>query len=145
MQGIFSKLFITAGAAATIFAGAIVPRPAAASTQDTIDTILGAAAVIGSVVLYDDYANEQANAVCGYTSDGGVVYCDGRVVMPDGQVFYPGQYDAGGWVYDGGWRRNERWRGPAPVAVYRQPARVEDRAPAYRAPRVPRAGRLGLP
>src|SRR5579875_1213790 len=136
MQGIISKFFMTAGVAATITAGAIAPRPAAASTQDTIDTILGAAALIGGIVMYDNYASQQADAVCGYTANGGTVLCNGEIVMPDGTIFYPGQYDGGPWVWDNGWRTRA---GDRPALVYRDAPRGEYRAPAparpeYRAP-----------
>jgi len=143
MQGIFSKFFMTAGVAATITAGAIAPRPAAASTQDTIETILGAAALVGGIVMYDNYESQQADAVCGYTANGGTVLCNGEIVMPDGTIFYPGQYDGGPWIWDNGWRPRA---GDHPAVVYRDaprdyrapaPARPEYRAPApaqYRAP-----------
>jgi hypothetical protein len=133
MLGNISKFFVAAGAAATIATGALIPAPAAASTQDTINTILDAAAIVGGIVLYNDFAQEQqADVVCGYTTNGGRVYGDGRIVMPDGRVFYPGQYNGGQYVYDGGWRRNDAFRQPAPQ--YRAPAPAyREPAPAYRA------------
>jgi hypothetical protein len=91
-----SKLIVATGAAASVSAGALMPRPASA---DTTSTILTAAAAIGAVVLYNNYQHKQAaaNSVVGYTRNGGTVYADGRVVMPNGQTYYPtsntnGQY-----------------------------------------------------
>jgi hypothetical protein len=77
-------------------------RPAAANTTSTI--ILGAAALIGGIILYNNYEHKKqaANAIVGYTSNGGTVYGDGRVVMPNGQTIYPnsnGQYQGGGYAY----------------------------------------------
>jgi hypothetical protein len=96
------KLAIATGAAATIATGAIIPRPASA---DTTTTLLTAAAAIGGVILYNNIQHKQAqaNSVVGYTRNGGTVYGDGRVVMPNGQTYYPnsnGQYANGG--YNGG-------------------------------------------
>jgi hypothetical protein len=90
----FSKLFMATGVAATVTAGAMMPRPASA---DTTSTLLTAAAAIGAIVLYSNYQHkqQQANTVVGYTRNGGTVYADGRIVMPNGQTYYPdanGQY-----------------------------------------------------
>jgi len=89
-----SKFIMAAGAAATVTTGAMIPRPASA---DTTSTLLTAAAAIGAIVLYSNYQHKQAqaNQVVGYTANGGTVYGDGRVVMPNGQTYYPdanGQY-----------------------------------------------------
>jgi hypothetical protein len=91
-----SKLVVATGAAASISVGAFMPRPASA---DTTSTILTAAAAIGAVVIYNNIQrkNAAANTVVGYTRNGGTVYADGRVVMADGQTYYPnsnvnGQY-----------------------------------------------------
>ncbi len=83
-----SKFIVATGAAATITTGALMPRPASA---DTTSTILTAAAAIGAVVLYNNIQrkNAAANTVVGYTQNGGTVYADGRVVMPNGQTYYP--------------------------------------------------------
>jgi hypothetical protein len=109
-----SKLVTAAGMAAALAVGAI-PKPAAASTQSTVNTILGAAALIGGIVLYNNYEHKEqaANTVVGYTRNGGTVYGDGRIVMPNNQTFRPngnGQYawgqtayfnpQAGGSTYD---------------------------------------------
>ncbi|HEY4440754.1 MAG TPA: hypothetical protein VGN14_09870 [Candidatus Elarobacter sp.] len=91
---------IAAGAAATIGTGAIIPRPASA---DTTSTLLTAAAAVGALVLYNNYQKrQQANNVVGYTQNGGTVYGDGRIVMPNGQTYYPnnnGQYAWGQQAY----------------------------------------------
>jgi hypothetical protein len=91
-----SKLVVATGAAASISVGAFMPRAASA---DTTSTILTAAAAIGAIVIYDNIQrkNAAANTVVGYTRNGGTVYADGRVVMPNGQTYYPnsnvnGQY-----------------------------------------------------
>lgn len=102
----FSKLAVATGTAAAVSAGALTasPKPAVAQSQGTINTILGAAAVIGGIILYNNYQHKKqaANAVVGYTANGGTVYGDGRIVMPNGQVFYPnagGQYPWGQYAY----------------------------------------------
>ncbi|HEX3467384.1 MAG TPA: hypothetical protein VHT05_04830 [Candidatus Elarobacter sp.] len=85
-----SKIVTATGMAAALAVGAI-PKPAAASTQSTVNTILGAAAVIGGIILYNNYEHKQqaANDVVGSTAYGGVVYGDGRIVMPDGRTYRP--------------------------------------------------------
>jgi len=107
--------FITAAGLAAALAVGSVPKPAAADTTSTVNTVLGAAALIGGLVLYNNYQHKRqaANAIVGYTRNGGTVYGDGRIVMPNGQTFYPnsdgtypwGQtayYDpnASGYIYD---------------------------------------------
>jgi len=109
-----SKFVTAAGMAAALAVGSI-PKPAAASTQSTINTVLGAAAVIGGIILYNNYQHKRqaANSIVGYTANGGTVYGDGRIVMPNGQTIYPnsnGTYpwgqtayynpNAGGYTYD---------------------------------------------
>jgi len=122
----FSKLITAAGMAAALAVGSI-PKPAAASTQSTINTILGAAAVVGGIILYNNYQHKRqaANNIVGYTANGGTVYGDGRIVMPNGQTIYPnsnGTYpwgqtayynpNASGYQYDpqrtGRWDRTHR-------------------------------------
>ncbi|MEA2786435.1 MAG: hypothetical protein QOF71_2539 [Candidatus Eremiobacteraeota bacterium] len=94
-----SKLIVATGAAASISVGAFMPRPASA---DTTSTILTAAAAIGAVVLYSNYQHKQAaaNTIVGYTRNGGTVYADGRVVMPDGQTYYPNSNTNGQYTYN---------------------------------------------
>ncbi|HTD33210.1 MAG TPA: hypothetical protein VK665_06100 [Candidatus Elarobacter sp.] len=116
-----SKLVTAAGMAAAVTVGAI-PKPAAADTQSTLNTALAAAAVIGGLVLYNNYEHKRqaANSIVGYTRNGGTIYGDGRIVMPNGQTIYPnsnGQYPWGqtayygsntnGYVYDT--QRTGRW------------------------------------
>jgi len=98
-----SKLITAAGMAAALAVGSI-PKPAAASTQSTLNTVLGAAAVIGGIILYNNYQHKRqaANNIVGYTRNGGTVYGDGRIVMPNGQTIYPnsnGQYPWGQTAY----------------------------------------------
>ena len=114
MFSLISKTVTAAGLAAALAVG-ITPKPAAASTQSTVNTILGAAALIGGIVLYNNYEHKQqaANTIVGYTRNGGTVYADGRVVMPDGQTFYQnsnGQYAGQQGAY--GYNNNQRG-GPA--------------------------------
>ena len=83
-----SKLITAAGMAAALAVGSI-PKPAAASTQSTLNTVLGAAAVIGGIILYNNYQHKRqaANNIVGYTRNGGTVYGDGRIVMPNGHAY----------------------------------------------------------
>jgi hypothetical protein len=94
-----SKLIVATGAAASISVGAFMPRPASA---DTTSTILTAAAAIGAVVLYSNIQRKQAaaNTVVGYTRNGGTVYADGRVVMQNGQTYYPNSNTNGQYGYN---------------------------------------------
>jgi hypothetical protein len=91
-------------AAAAVFATGTVPRPAAANTTQTLTTIAGAAAVIGGIILYNNYQHKRqaANQVVGYTRNGGSIFGDGRIVMPNGRTIYPssnGQYPGGQYAY----------------------------------------------
>jgi hypothetical protein len=99
----FSKLISATGMAAALAVTA-VPKPAAADTQSTMNTLLGAAAVVGGIILYNNYQHKRqaANTIVGYTRNGGTVYGDGRIVMPNGQTIYPnsnGQYPWGQTAY----------------------------------------------
>jgi hypothetical protein len=92
--------------AAALAVGSL-PKPAAADTQSTINTLLSAAAVVGGIVLYNNYEHKKqaANTIVGYTRNGGTVYGDGRIVMPNGQTIYPnsnGQYPWGQTAYYNG-------------------------------------------
>jgi hypothetical protein len=86
-----SKLAMTIGTAAAISMGTVAPRPAAAQSQGTINTLLGVAALVGGIILYNNYVHKRqaANSIVGYTANGGTVYGDGRIVMPNGQTYYP--------------------------------------------------------
>jgi hypothetical protein len=100
-----SKFVTAAGMAAAVTVGAI-PKPASADTQSTLNTALAAAAVIGGLVLYNNYQHKRqaANSIVGYTRNGGTIYGDGRIVMPNGQTIYPnsnGQYPWGQTAYYG--------------------------------------------
>jgi hypothetical protein len=88
-----AKGFVTLAMATTLATGTIAPRPApAAISQGTVNTLLGVAAAVGAIVLYNNYVHKRqaANSVVGYTANGGTVYGDGRIVMPNGQTVYPG-------------------------------------------------------
>jgi hypothetical protein len=91
-------------AAAATFASGAAPRPASADTASTLTTIGAAAAVIGGVILYNNYQHKRqaANQVVGYTRNGGTIYGDGRIVMPNGPTVRPngnGQYPWGQYAY----------------------------------------------
>ncbi len=94
-----SKFIVATGAAASVSVGALMPRPASA---DTTSTILTAAAAIGAVVLYSNIQRKQAaaNTIVGYTRNGGTVYADGRVVMQNGQTYYPNSNTNGQYGYN---------------------------------------------
>ncbi|HXP93671.1 MAG TPA: hypothetical protein VN905_09400 [Candidatus Binatia bacterium] len=91
-----NKLQITVAAAlcaATLGLGTMGPAKAdgAASTRNIIIGIgaLGAGLAIGSNVVHK---KAQTNVITGYTSDGAKVYSDGRVLIPNGQSYYPTDY-----------------------------------------------------
>lgn len=96
---------ITAAAALALSLTAVpLARPAAASTGSTYTLIEAGLALIGGIILYNNYQHKRqaATSVVGYTRNGGTVYGDGRVVMPDGATVYPGrngQYPWGQYAY----------------------------------------------
>ena len=94
----FSKLAMTLATAAVLVTS--VPRqPAVAQSQGTVNTLLGVAAVVGGIILYNNYVHKRqtANNIVGYTANGGTVYGDGRIVMPNGQAYYPNQHGYYSW------------------------------------------------
>ena len=98
-----SSITLTLAMTASLVAAPLA-RPAAASTGSTWTIIESAAALIGGIILYNNYMHKRqaANTVVGYTSNGGTVYGDGRIVMPNGAVIYPGpngQYPWGQMAY----------------------------------------------
>ena len=88
----FTRTALAFAIAASLSAGPLA-RPAEASVGSTWTTIEAAAALIGGIVLYNNYQHKKqaANSVVGYTRNGGTVYGDGRIVMPDGATIYPGR------------------------------------------------------
>ncbi len=74
-------------------------RPAVASTGSTYTIIESALGLIGGILLYNNYQHKRqaANRVVGYTRNGGTVYGDGRIVMPDGSTIYPGRNGRYSW------------------------------------------------
>ena len=80
-------------AVAVLAAMAVQPAKAdgAASTRNII---LGAAALAAGIVIESNVAHKHrlANTIQGYLPDGSIVYEDGRVVLPNGQSYYPGNY-----------------------------------------------------
>lgn len=94
----FSGLAIAVAMAASLTAGPL-SAPAAASTGSTYTLIESALALVGGIILYNNYQHNRqaANRVVGYTQNGGTVYGDGRIVMPNGTVIYPGRNGAYPW------------------------------------------------
>lgn len=91
-----SGIMKTIGAAtiASVIALGAMPKPAAAD-EGTTNTIIAAAAAValGLTVANVAHKNAVANTVEGYTQDGSTVYQDGHVVLPNGQSYYPGNYN----------------------------------------------------
>src|SRR6202790_2739598 len=85
LQKTLSKLALSV-AMASMLATGVGPRPAVAQSQGTINTLLGAAAVIGGLILYNNYQHKKqaANSIVGYPANGGAGYGDGRVGGPTG-------------------------------------------------------------
>lgn len=125
-----SKGLVALAITGSLLAGPLLSQPAAASTGSTYTIIESALALIGGIILYNNYQHKRqaATTVVGYTRNGGTVYGDGRIVMPDGSTIYPGrngryswgQYAyyspyAGGYQYDydrtGEYDRTGRHRG----------------------------------
>jgi hypothetical protein len=88
----FSRIMLALAVAASLIAGPLA-RTASASTGSTYTLIESALALIGGIILYNNYEHKRqaANTVVGYTRNGGTVYGDGRIVMPNGSVIYPGR------------------------------------------------------
>lgn len=86
----FSRMILGLAIAASLAIGPL-SSPAQASTGSTYTMIEAAAALIGGIILYNNYQHKKqaANRVVGYTRNGGTVYGDGRIVMPNGQTIYP--------------------------------------------------------
>jgi len=98
-----SKFAVVTASAAMLSTGALAAVPRVASANTT-STLLTAAAAVGALVLYNNYQHKRqaANSVVGYTRNGGTIYGDGRIVMPNGQTIYPnsnGQYPGGQYTY----------------------------------------------
>jgi hypothetical protein len=57
-------------------------RAGTSGQTSTRNIILGAVALTAGIILYDDYAHSAstASSQVGYTTDGGLVYADGRIV-----------------------------------------------------------------
>lgn len=91
-----------AAAIAASLVAAPLARPAAASTGSTYTLIESGLALIGGIILYNNYQHKRqaANRIVGYTRNGGTVYGDGRIVMPDGATIYPGRNGQYPWGQD---------------------------------------------
>jgi hypothetical protein len=98
-----SRGLVAIAVAASLVAGPLAGS-ASASTGSTYTLIEAGLALIGGIILYNNYEHKKqaANTVVGYTGNGGTVYGDGRIVMPNGTVIYPGrngQYPWGQYAY----------------------------------------------
>jgi hypothetical protein len=93
-----TKGVLALAVSASLLAGPLA-RPAAASTGSTYTLIEAGLALIGGIILYNNYQHKRqaANTVVGYTRNGGTVYGDGRIVMPDGTTIYPGRNGRYSW------------------------------------------------
>lgn len=94
-----SKAAVAAAIAGSLTMGPMLARPAAASTGSTYTLIETGLALIGGIILYNNYQHKRqaATRVVGYTRNGGTVYGDGRIVMPDGTTIYPGRNGRYSW------------------------------------------------
>jgi len=94
LNGNIARMVGAACMAATIAFGSTIRPAAADQAAVTRNTILGVAAAIALGVTAANVAHKDAvaNTVEGYTPDGGAVYQDGHVVLPNGQSYYPGNY-----------------------------------------------------
>ena len=91
------KTFLTLALAVMLTGGLAMTNahPARADQAAvTRNTILGAAALVAGIAVESNVAHKRqvANTVEGYLPDGSTVYGDGRVVSPNGQTYYPGNY-----------------------------------------------------
>lgn len=90
------KMFLSVLAATLVAATMSVtsPQPAKADQAAvTRNILLGAAAVAGIAIETNvAHKNKLATTIEGYLPNGGTVYEDGHVVMPDGRSYYPGNY-----------------------------------------------------
>src|SRR5215469_5570168 len=99
------EVIVAAFCVATLGVATMAPANAdgAASTRNIIfgiGALGGAAAAIGSNIAHkkaqaqtDTRDQEQAGTVSGYTSDGAKVMSNGQVFMPNGQPYYPADYN----------------------------------------------------
>ena len=84
-----ARPLVAAAVALALIVG--VARPVYADgAASTRNIILGAAAAVAGVILYNNIHKKQVahNTIVGYTRDGGTVYADGRIVYPNGTVVY---------------------------------------------------------
>jgi hypothetical protein len=82
----------TAALLIAAFAFSASVRPAKANTTSTLLITAAAVAAIATGINVAE-KNARANTVVGYLRNGSVVYADGHVVAPNGQSWYPGNYN----------------------------------------------------
>lgn len=79
------KVLVACALAASLFSATALRSSADTAGQvSTRNIILGGLAVAAGIIIYNNYEHKvaQANTVVGHTSDGGIVYGDGRIVYP---------------------------------------------------------------
>ncbi|MGI8737900.1 MAG: hypothetical protein ACR2KS_11585 [Candidatus Eremiobacter antarcticus] len=90
------KLFLSVLAATLVAATLNVTslQPAKADQAAVVRNILLGAAAVAGIAIEANVAhkNKLATTIEGYLQNGGTVYEDGHVVMPDGRSYYPGNY-----------------------------------------------------
>ena len=74
-----------------------------AAIATSVPTPASSATYIGGFVLFSNYHTRQSAFVAvGYTTYGGTIYGDGRIIMPNNAIYYPnayGRYPWGAYVY----------------------------------------------
>src|ERR1700683_1513255 len=89
---LFTLRSATAALLITAFAFSSFVRPAqVAFTSQPLITAAAVAAIATGINVAEKSA--KANTVVGYLRNGSVVYADGHVVAPNGQSWYPGNYN----------------------------------------------------
>src|SRR5271166_71857 len=85
---------IAATLAVAILAAMTMQPAKADGAASTRNIILGAAALAAGIAIESNAAHKHqvANTIQGYLPDGSVVYADGHVVLPNGQIYYPRNY-----------------------------------------------------
>jgi hypothetical protein len=89
---LFTLRSATAALLITAFAFSSSVRPAKANTTSTLLITAAAVAAIATGINVAE-KSAKANTVVGYLRNGSAVYADGHVVAPNGQSWYPGNYN----------------------------------------------------
>ena len=101
LRGVTPKLGTTVSMSALIKLAMIAAATAIIATSTLAPASAGVS--VGAFVLFSNYHTRQAAYIAvGYTTYGGTIYGDGRIIMPSGVVYYPnhyGVYPWGSYVY----------------------------------------------